>query len=315
MKRRVELRMVVMVLCLGMLLIVDNNPLSAQDSTPENATAAEVPAEEQQIRANITAYLEVFNAGKAEELGKFWTANAEVVLPSGDSWKGQNQLVAEYKTFFTNNPGAKVELSDIVIQLLSPNVALETGNAVTTVPDQTPRHTTYEAVHVKSGDGWLIDRLAEQESEPAASTREAQLQPLTFLLGTWAANDGDGLIEMSCRWTTRRNFLVQSYKIVRNAEIEFESSQIIGWDPRTESLRSWMFDSEGGFGVGRWSESQGSWTLHTLQVLNDGREASGTYAFDLLESDRLRFRSLGREVEGELVPNLEPVELQRTDEK
>ena len=32
-------------------------------------------------------------------------------------------------------------------------------------------------------------------------------------------------------------------------------TQRIGWDPAAKQIRSWEFDSEGGFGEGTWGET------------------------------------------------------------
>ncbi len=58
-------------------------------------------------------------------------------------------------------------------------------------------------------------------------------------------------------------------------------SQIIGWDPYAQTIRSWLFDSDGGFGVGRWTPAGNRWTVKTLSVLPDGRRGSATNIYEL----------------------------------
>jgi hypothetical protein len=93
--------------------------------------------------------------------------------------------------------------------------------------------------------------------------------------------------------------------------VDFEGSQIIGWDPHSQTIRSWLFDSDGGFGVGRWSGAGDRWTVQSLNVLPDGRRASATNIYERLDENTVRFRSIGRQVDGELLPNIEPVTVTR----
>ena len=53
-------------------------------------------------------------------------------------------------------------------------------------------------------------------------------------------------------------------------------SQRIGWDPLARQIRSWEFDSEGGFGEGRWSRDGDRWVIKHTGVRPEGTPASST---------------------------------------
>ena len=46
---------------------------------------------------------------------------------------------------------------------------------------------------------------------------------------------------------------------------DLEGTQVIGWDPAAGTIRSWMFDSDGGFGEGTWSKKDNSWIVKFSQ--------------------------------------------------
>ena len=48
-------------------------------------------------------------------------------------------------------------------------------------------------------------------------------------------------------------------------------TQRIGWDPLARQIRSWEFDSEGGFGEGRWSRDGERWVVKHTGVRPEGR--------------------------------------------
>ena len=129
---------------------------------------------------------------------------------------------------------------------------------------------------------------------------------LTWIGGSLTIAE-DSTVETTCRWTTNRNFIVRSFRVYIADQVDFEGTQLIGWDPSAETIRSWVFDSDGAFGVGRWSGGDGRGTVPTLRVLADGRRATATHVFELLDENTVRFRSVGRQVGGELLPNIEPI--------
>ena len=53
-------------------------------------------------------------------------------------------------------------------------------------------------------------------------------------------------------------------------------TQRIGWDPLARQFRSWEFDSEGGFGEGRWSRDGERWVVKHTGVRPEGTTASAT---------------------------------------
>jgi hypothetical protein len=133
------------------------------------------------------------------------------------------------------------------------------------------------------------------------------------MVGKWADTSDQGRIESSCRWTTNHNFLVQSFKVFEpQGHADFEGTQVIGWDPHAQAIRSWLFDSNGGFGAGRWQKEEGRWTVQSLHVLPDGRRGSATSIYEIVDDKTIRYRSSGRQVDGELMPSIGPVTVARS---
>jgi uncharacterized protein (TIGR02246 family) len=279
--------------------------LVAQDEPDPNLAA---------IQKNVDAYTEAFNKGDAEALAKLWTEQAEFDTPAGETLKGRSVLQKSFADYFSETKDAKLELADVAIELLSPSVARETGTARVLAPDQEPSETVYEAIHVKTASGWQIDRVTE--SEPAVTrSNYDHLKELEWLIGSWVNADETSSIETTCRWTTNRNFIQRSFRVTTEEGVDFVGTQIIGWDPAAETIRSWMFDSDGGFAVARWTNTGiGQWTVKTLSVMPDGSRASSTNVYDLLDDNTVQFKSIGRAVAGELLPNLGPVTVARVAE-
>jgi uncharacterized protein (TIGR02246 family) len=288
-------------------------PLWAQD-TGADVTAADAVVDEDQaaIRTAIESYVTAFNQGDATAVAAHWTADGEFIPPTGEQLRGTVELEKSFREYFAEQQGAKLELESPRIVFLSPSVAIETGIARVVVPEGEPAETDYKAVHVKSESGWKIDSVREYEL-PAASeaSHYEKLKDLEWMIGKWTDADDNTTIETTCSWTTNRNFITRSFKVFADNRVDFAGTQVIGWDPHAETIRSWMFDSDGGFAVGRWTGDGDRWTVKTLHVMPDGRRASATNIYERLDADHLQFRSIGRQAGNELLPNIGPVTVAR----
>jgi hypothetical protein len=107
------------------------------------------------------------------------------------------------------------------------------------------------------------------------------------------------------------NFLTRSFAVSVEDRIDMEGTQVIGWDPAEEVIRSWLFDSDGGFGVAAWKQNGDSWTIQSVQVLADGRKASSVYLLTRIDDDTFSWGSRSREVDGEILPNINPITVVR----
>ena len=303
-----------------MILLTSCGLLLAQDKAKQDGGGTDIldrhltgNDDRSAIEAAIESYVEAFNEGDAKALAAHWSEDGDFTPPSGEMLQGRGELEKAFTTYFAENEDAKLELVGASVQFFSPSVAVETGIARVILPDDEPSETEYEAVHVKTADGWKIDSIREQEP-PAAppSTHYEQLKGLEWMVGTWVDDGADGSsIETSCRWTTNNNFLVRTFKVYIEDRIDFEGTQVVGWDPHNEVIRSWLFDSDGGFAAGRWSGGGDRWTVHTLSTLPDGKQASSTNIYEVIDADTIQFSSIGRQVDGELLPNIDPVTVVR----
>lgn len=280
----------------------------AKQATVEEAASQ---ADEVAIQKAIDSYVAAFNRGDAKALAGHWSAEGELQTPAGNVIQGQKALSEDFAAYFQETKNVKLELLDVSITLLSPHVAQETGVARVIVPEEEPKETDYVAIHVKGKEGWKIDRISEQDPPLPPPTHYEQLQALEWMVGTWKDESEGSSIETTCDWTKNRNFLIRSFKVYIEDRADLEGTQVIGWDPHMGTIRSWLFDSDGGFGVGRWTGAENQWTVNSLHVLPDGRRASATNIHELIDENTLRFQSIGRTVDGELMPSIDPVEVRR----
>src|SRR4051794_36937394 len=83
-----------------------------------------------------------------------------------------------------------------------------------------------------------------------------------------------------------------------------ELTHIIGWDPLHQEIRSWVFDSRGGFGEGFWSRSGNEWVVEASGVLFDGRQASSRSTWKYQDHNAWEWRSTDREIDSKPMPDV-----------
>jgi hypothetical protein len=140
-----------------------------------------------------------------------------------------------------------------------------------------------------------------------------QLKELGWMIGTWVDEDDKARIETTCQWTKNQTFITRSFTVSIRDRVEISGMQIIGWDAAKKQIRSWVFDSDGGFGEGVWTKKENKdkketrWYVQTTGILNDGRKSSAVNVFTYVDADRFTWQSVNRAVDGELLPNVDEV--------
>jgi len=70
------------------------------------------------------------------------------------------------------------------------------------------------------------------------------------MVGAWTGEGSKIVTQVTCRGAPKQMFLVMDCSISKDG-VETSAHQRIGWDPQAKQIRSWTFDSAGGFGEAR----------------------------------------------------------------
>ena len=82
---------------------------------------------------------------------------------------------------------------------------------------------------------------------------------------------------MSVEWTANKSFLINYFSMKRNDTV-IHGQEVIAWDPKEKKLKSWAFDSTGGFTQSLWRQDGSKWVIESKGVLADGQTTSTTHA-------------------------------------
>jgi uncharacterized protein (TIGR02246 family) len=280
-------------------------------------SVADQAEDEAAIRKSDEAYSEAYNKRDAKALAALWSPDAVYVDPeTGDEAVGREAIEKEFSDTFANVTDGKLEIQATSIKFLSPNVAVENGAARIIRPNEEPDESQYSALFVKQDGKWLLDRVSEeQEPEPPEPPRSnyEHLKSLEWMIGSWIDDDDEAgtTIQTDCNWTKNKNFMTRSFAVVIGDQVDMSGMQIVGWDSANKQIRSWVFDSDGGFYEGKWTEKGDRWVIQQTGTVPDGRKASEVTVIKKLDDNSFTWQRVQRSVGGDLLPDIEEVTIVR----
>ena len=260
---------------------------------------------EREIRAFDDLYARDFNAGNAKALVARFTEDAEVIEDDGLRYEGRELIEERLAESLAASPGAKMVIEVEAIRLLSPDAAKEEGRTIVTPAAGTPPvHRRYTALLVKRDGSWLLSSVRE-EHDPMVSPHD-RLQILAWMLGDWIDEGPDSLVRVNCRWSEDGNFLIRIFTVKHQGKDVMTVTQRIGWDPAAKQIRSWEFDSEGGFGEGKWGGDGDRWVIKHTATRPEGTIVSATNTMVRERPDLVRWSSTDRYLGHEPIPDEPP---------
>jgi len=275
---------------------------------------ADQAKEEVAIRASVAAYVVAFNKGDAKAIAAQWAPDAVYSNPmTGEEVTGRKAIEAQLVKIFKDAKETKIEVDVNSIRFLSPSVAIEEGTARVLRPGDEPDVTIYSCMHVKAGGKWLVDRMTEQ-SESVFRSNYQHLKDLQWMIGTWVDQDGSATIKTTSQWSKNQNFITRRFSVSIDGESDLSGMQLIGWDPVAQNIRSWVFDSDGGFGDSTWKKKENKWVIRSAATLSDGRKASAVKTLTVLDDQTITWQASGRSINGEILPNIDPIRLTRNSD-
>ncbi len=301
----------------GFLAAVVFLPTAASVLAQESATAAaSAPSstDTEAIRQVSRNLVDAFNRKDADALTALFLPEAELIDDAGNTHRGREAIKEIFTSFVETFPDAKMDLNIESVRLAAGELGIENGTrTVTTGGNGQTATNRYTMVDVKRDGKWQIAVVREVAADPEPTPHD-RLEPLAWLVGDWVDEDAEAAISISCQWDDSENFLLADFTAKVGGETKMQSKQRLGWDPLAESVRSWVFDSDGGYGEGRWTEVDGKWIVKSTAVLPDGTTGSATIYFEPIDSDRFLMKGFDRILGDSVHPDFEATIVRRPPE-
>ena len=235
-----------------------------------------------------------FNRGSASNVAALFLPNAELTDDAGNVHKGRKEIETILMAFFEKFPGAQMQQKITFSRLIASSLAIQDGEQTIVTKDGKERSDNeVTAVLLRLETGWAYATLQQRPKDEEPSLHD-RLEPLSSPVGDWVDEDPDGNTVISCRWSDDKNFLMVNYESNIAGKAGLKSTQRIGWDPLTERVRSWVFDSDGGYGEGQWTRVDRAWIIKSTAVMPDGDTGSATIVIEPAGPDKFTLKGLDR---------------------
>jgi uncharacterized protein (TIGR02246 family) len=280
--------------------------------------AAEEPKdnakEEAALKKRAQEFVAAFDKGDAKAVASFWTENGDYADQAGHQYKGRKAIQELYQKLFTEHKALKLRIHPTAVRVVNPDLAIEDGVTEVIPGDGPPSRARYTVVHVKHDGQWYLESV--REGEAVAPSNVVHLAPLDWLVGEWVDEAEKGeLARASYSWAENQNFIVGTFATTLKEVPVAGGTQWIAWDAAAKQIRSWAFDSNGGFSEGAWSKDGNKYTIKSVTTTPTGKKVAATNVVTMVDNDHLTWQSVKRSVDGKEIPDTEVVKMKRVVQK
>jgi uncharacterized protein (TIGR02246 family) len=286
--------------------------LAVRPATHVSEAMAQAPAksatgDEAAIKQANLDYITAMVKGDVDGVMAFWATDADYIDEAGKMTRGKEQIAAMFKKSLPDVKGSKAVGKIHSMKFLRPEICLEDGTLELATADGTKTSSRYAVVWTKVGDKWLISSARDLPAEVTdlPSIASAQLKELEWLIGEWQDDKGKGEQTAKIYWGPNKAFLLMDYAVKQAEGDPLEVTVRIGWDGASGIIRSWVFDTQGGFAEGLWQKDGKRWLIGQSGVLPDGGTGGSTNSYEFVDENSFIWRSVDREVDNQPLADVE----------
>lgn len=255
---------------------------------------------EAEIRKANADYAAAMTGGNADAVMAFWAADADYIDETGKQTKGADKIAALFKKALAEEKGNKVAVRVQSLKFLRPEICLEDGVVERTTPTGVKETNRFAIVWTRTEGKWLISNVRDlpTEANDLPSIAAGPLAELGWMVGEWTTGGDKADATVKVSWAANRAFLLMDYTIKQDQGDPLEVTVRVGWDPVQARIRSWVFDSTGGFAQAYWAKDGKRWVVGTSGVLPDGGTGGATNIYEFVDENTFTWRSTERDVDG-----------------
>jgi uncharacterized protein (TIGR02246 family) len=265
-------------------------------------------ADKQAIDKLVKEQIQAFNNRDAAAIVANWTADAEYIRNDGDPVVGRDAVQKGYADFFktlrgkptvdvqTDNlrfPSADTAVSEVTLRLKN-----EQGDVIA---------SSWRNTLLAREDGkWKVAMVQEWDRD---NSLDDSLNDLAWLIGSWHMDTKDRDVTTTYEWDENKTFIRGKYSVKQGDKVAESGTQMLGKDNADGGIRSWVFQSDGGFGGGLWTRDGKKWTVDFDGVTADGKKLAATVVYVRVDADTFTWQSVQQTVDGQPIPDTLPVKV------
>lgn len=259
-------------------------------------TAGSRGHDEASVRQAGKDYLATLERGDTKALIDFWTTDGTYTDDTGKTLKVHDWLAKGTSTGALPSPPTTVRRA--TVHFITDDVAVEEADCDTALGNgETTVKGHYTALWVRQNDRWRIDSLKESRMASEASGSD-ELGSLNVFAGEWSGTINQSTVHILAKWDATKKFLRREFSITSGNTL-LSGTQVIGWDPIAQHIRSWQFLDDGSFGDGLWSLEGTVWMEISSRVLPDGTTSNATQVYKFSDKNTLIWKLIRGSINGQ----------------
>src|SRR5262245_59209751 len=260
------------------------------------------------VRKVIEDFAAAFQKGDAAAAAALLTPGAELIPDDVDPLRGRDAIQKAFTDHFAKTPRVKMTLEFEPIRFISRDSARQDGNLKVTADKGASSSKKFSFLCVREDGKWMLASIREETDE------QEDLKDLDWLIGTWTAKQGEAAVDTKYEWFGNKTFIKATFT-VKEKDKTVTGMQIIGTDPKTGDLRTWIFEADGGFGAGTVESEGNKWIFESETALTDGSLLEARNILVKVNADTFTWQPSNLTVNGEQFGNLPPVKVTRVKTK
>jgi uncharacterized protein (TIGR02246 family) len=300
-------KIILLVAGLALVAGLGINFMPAQEKTgKETKREADKLAIEQLNKDLIKA----FNKRDAAAMASYWTADGEFIRNDGDPIRGRAEIEEGYADYFKTlkaNPRVEIQFDNLRFPSADTaisEVILRLKNDEGEVVGSSWRNTLL----VREKGQWKVAIVREWDRDTGL---DVSLKELDWLIGTWRAANKKREVTLDYEWDEHKTFIRGKYSVKEGAKVIESGTQMIGKDNNEGAIRSWVFQSDGGFGGGVWTREGKKWSVDVYGVLADGSELKATSIYMRVDANTFTWQAVDQVLNGEPIADAKPIKVTR----
>lgn len=284
-------------------------PVKEVEPKAANAEPDARAADRAAIRKTMQSFAEAFQKSDAAAAAAFMTSGAELISVEGVAVRGREAIQQAYANHFAKTARPKIGLQVTSLEFPSRDTAMEEGLMTISkggADESVTNH--YNILYVREDGKWYLASVRESAAE------KSPLEELDWLIGTWAAKGKESEAQTTYDWFGNKSFIRAQFSI-REKETAVTGMQLIGVDPETNTLRTWTFEVDGGFGEGTCTRDGNKWVFETTTSMTDRRVMTASNILIHVDKNTFTWQPVNLTIDGEEIANLPPVKVVRVEAK
>jgi hypothetical protein len=261
------------------------------------AAGRELTPLEKEMLTATDRLVSAFNESSVEKLLDTFLPEGELIDEEGNLHAGHEEIKTLATTYFEKFPATKTQATLESVRQVGDLVFTDGSRVVSSADGRSFSALRFAAVWKKTESGYRLVSLRDFSDAQPLTPHEA-LKSLEWIAGEWVNEGSDARVELAFRWSDDENFILGEITVRRGDTLVARSSQRIGYDAARGIVRSWTFDSDGGFGASEWEPGDNGWVLQSAATGPDGAQASATMSIMPVNEDRFTIRVSNRVSEG-----------------